>query len=63
MAIVTAFKEWHPELEGSPEPINVIFDHKNLEYLMSSKQLSRCQARWSEFLSQFNFKISYKPGP
>ena len=29
---------------------------------MSSKQLSRCQARWSKFLSHFNFKISYRPG-
>ena len=63
MAIVRAFEEWQPELEGSPKPINVIFNHKNLEYFMFSKQLSRRQARWSEFLSQFNFKISYKPGP
>ena len=63
MAIVRAFEEWQPELERSPEPINVISDHKNLEYFMSSKLLSRRQARWSEFLSQFNFKISYKPGP
>ena len=51
MAIVKAFEEWRPELEGLPEPINVISDHKNLEYFMSSKQLSRRQARWSEFLS------------
>ena len=29
---------------------------------MSSKCLSCCQARWSEFLSRFNFKISYHPG-
>ena len=29
---------------------------------MSSKRLSRCQARWSAFLSRFNFKISYWPG-
>ena len=62
MAIVRAFEEWRPELEKLPEPINVISNHKNLEYFMFSKQLSRCQARWSDFLSQFNFKISYKPG-
>ena len=37
MAIVRAFEKWQPELEESPEPINVIFDHKNLEYFMSSK--------------------------
>ena len=45
IAIVRAFEEWQPELEESPEPINVIFDHKSLEYFMSSKQLSRRQAR------------------
>ena len=63
MAIVRAFKEWQPELEGLPEPINVISDHKNLKYFMSFKRLFTPQARWSEFLLQFNFKISYKPGP
>ena len=29
---------------------------------MSTKQLSHCQAWWSEFLSRFNFKIVYRPG-
>ena len=29
---------------------------------MSTKQLSRRQARWSEFLSRFNFVIQYRPG-
>ena len=62
MAIVQAFEEWRPKLEGSPKPVNVISDHKNLEYFMSSKWLSRHQARWSKFLSRFNFKISYQPG-
>ena len=34
VAIVRAFKEWRPELEGSPKPISVISDHKNLEYFI-----------------------------
>ena len=62
MAIVRAFEEWRPELEGSSTPIDVITDHKNLEYFMSTKQLSRRQARWSEFLSRFNYHITYRPG-
>ena len=37
MAIIRAFKEWHSELEGSTYPINVITDHKNLEYFMFIK--------------------------
>ena len=64
LAIVRAFEEWHPELAGTPveEPIKILTDHKNLEYFMTSKQLNRRQARWAEFLSEFNFKISYRPG-
>ena len=62
MAIVRCFEEWRPELEGSAHPISVISDHKNLEYFASTKQLSRRQARWSEFLSRFDFKIVYRPG-
>lgn len=64
LAIIRAFEEWHPELAGTPieDPIRIITDHKNLEYFMSTKQLNRRQARWAEFLSEFNFKISYRPG-
>ena len=29
---------------------------------MTSKQLNRRQARWAEFLSEFNFRITYHPG-
>jgi hypothetical protein len=45
-----------------PLPIQVITDHKNLEYFMTSKQLNRRQARWVEFLSRFQFKLTYRPG-
>ena len=62
MVIVRAFEVWRPELEGSALPIKVISDHKNLEYFASTKQLSRRQTRWSEFLSRFDYKIVYRPG-
>ena len=39
LAIICAFKEWWPELEGSAFPLKVITDHQNLEYFMSTKQL------------------------
>ncbi|KAG0154825.1 hypothetical protein PDIDSM_395 [Penicillium digitatum] len=54
--------EWRPELEGTPSPVKVITDHRNLEYFTTTKLLNRRQARWSEFLSRFNFKITYRPG-
>lgn len=62
MAIIRCFETWRPELEGSAFPIHVLSDHKNLEYFMTTNTLSRRQARWSEYLSRFNFKIVYQPG-
>ncbi|MBW0584112.1 hypothetical protein O181_123827, partial [Austropuccinia psidii MF-1] len=37
-------------------------DHSSLQYFMSSKILTRCQAHWAEFLSEFHFSITYPPG-
>jgi len=59
MIIVHAFEKWWSELEDSIYSVEMITDHKNLEYFMSTKQLSRHQARWSEFLSRFNYRIAY----
>ena len=41
------------------ELIRVINDHRNLEHFMTIKQFNRKQARWTEFLFEFNFKIKY----
>jgi hypothetical protein len=62
MAIIRAFEEWQPELEGTLHPIQVLSNHKNLEYFMSTKLLNHCLTQWAEFLSHFNFKIIYCPG-
>ena len=62
LAIINAFELWKSKLEKTEEPVQVVTDHKNLEYFMSSKFLNRRQARWSEFLSKFNFEIIYRPG-
>src|SRR5258708_7431269 len=62
LAIFEAFKNWRHFLEGSAEVIDTVTDHKNLEYFTSSKKLSRRQARWAEFLGQFNMKVRFRPG-
>jgi len=62
LAIVRAFEEWRPHLEGSSHPVHVLSDHKNLEYFMSMKLLNHQQARWSELLSRFDFRIVYRHG-
>ena len=62
LAIFEAFRVWRHYLEGSGTPIDVLTDHKNLEYFSTTKVLTRRQARWSEYLSQFNLVIRFRPG-
>jgi hypothetical protein len=62
MAIVRAFEEWRPELQSVENPIQVLSNHKNLGYIMSTKLQNNRQARWSQFLSQLNFRIVYRAG-
>jgi hypothetical protein len=62
LAIVASFKEWRHYLEGTSLPIKVLTDHRSLEYFTTSKQLNRRQTRWSEYLADFHFKITYRPG-
>jgi len=61
LAIFEAFRTWHHYLEGSTSPIDIIADHKNLEYFSTSKVLSCQQAQWSKFLSQFHLVIHFCP--
>lgn len=64
LAIIRSFETWEPKLMSTPadKPVKVLTDHKNLKYFMTTKQLTSRQARWAEFLSAFNFVISYRPG-
>ena len=40
LAIFEAFKIWQHYLEGPAYPIDVVMDHKNLEYFSTTKVLS-----------------------
>jgi len=57
MAIIKALEEWRPECEGAAHPLQLITDHKKLEYFMIKKLLNQRQARWSEFLTRLDNKI------
>jgi hypothetical protein len=57
LMIFEAFNHWRQYLEGSGTLVDVVTNHKNLEYFATTKLLTRHQARWSEFLSQFNMII------
>ena len=45
LAIFEAFKIWQHYLEGSTSPIDIVTDHKNLEYFSTTKILTCWQAR------------------
>ena len=62
LAIFEAFRSWRHYLEGSALPVDIVTDHKNLVYFSTSKVLTQRQARWSEYLSQFNLVIRFRPG-
>jgi len=62
LAIVQAFHEWKRYTRGNTKPIRVLTDHKNLVTFMTTKELKERQARWMQELSQYNFKIEYRPG-
>ena len=47
LAIFEAFKSWRHYLEGAGTPIDVVTDHKNLEYFSMMKLLTQQQAHWS----------------
>ncbi|KAH9263405.1 hypothetical protein BASA83_013193 [Batrachochytrium salamandrivorans] len=52
LAVVDSFKHWRHFLQGGHHPVTVLCDHKNLEYFMTTKKLTRRQARWSLELSE-----------
>jgi hypothetical protein len=62
LAIFNAFCIWQHYLEGTPKPVDVLTNHKNLEYFATTKLLTRRQAWWSKYLSAFNMMICYQPG-
>ena len=62
LAFFKAFSNWHHYLEGSTKPIDIVTDHKNLEYFSTTKLLTHHQACWPEFLCQFNLAVQYHPG-
>ncbi|MBW0557211.1 hypothetical protein O181_096926, partial [Austropuccinia psidii MF-1] len=62
LVIVWALKRWRDFLLSLSSPFEVLTVHSSLQYFMTSKVLTRRQAHWAEFLSEFHFTITYRPG-
>jgi len=60
LAIIRALTKWRTDLLGVP--FTVLTDHKTLENFNTQRDLSRRQACWMEFMSQYDAKIVYVRG-
>ena len=61
LAIVKCLAEWRGELIGLQKPFTIFTDHNNLTYFMSSRKLTERHVRWSQILSQYDFRLNYRP--
>src|SRR5258707_5362996 len=61
LAIMCALEEWRHFLEGSNQKFEIHTDHKNLSYFQEAHKLNHRQARWSLYLSRFDFVLTHKP--
>jgi len=61
-AIYDAFKRWQHHLEGAGTPIDVVTDHRNLQYFSTTKVLTRQQARCSETFPSSTWLSVSDPG-
>lgn len=64
LAIVQAFKEWRPELEGlrNTDEFEVLTDHEPLKYFAEKRTLNARQIRWMQLLAGYRFTLKYRPG-
>ena len=61
LAVVRCLKVWRHFLEGMTTKFEIWTDYKNLKYFMKIQKLNRRQARWTLYLSIFNFILKHVP--
>ncbi len=62
LAIVRCLEQWRHFLEGARHQVEIWTDHRNLEYFRTAQDLNRRQARWSLYLSRFDYSPPSPPG-
>ena len=60
--VIFGFKCRHPLFLGASHPIHICTDHKNLQYFHDLCRITGCQARWIEYLQDFNYTLEHIPG-
>ena len=61
LAVIPALKTWQHYLHGSPFPIQVFTNHKNLTYFCKAQALNCQQAHWLLDLADFNLIMIHVP--
>ena len=62
LAVIRCLEAWRHFLKGTVVKFEIWTDHKNLEYFMKAQKLNRRQARWTLYLSRFDFTLKHIPG-
>ena len=60
--VIFSFKNACSLFLGVKHPIIVHTDHKNLQYFREPQKISGCQARWLEYLQDFDYELKHIPG-
>ena len=60
--VIRGLKIWKHYLRGSPFPVKVFTNHKNLLYFKEPCKLNRRQARWMLDISDYGLKLIHVPG-
>src|SRR5438270_12889720 len=60
LAILKALTKWEDKLIG--HKIHIITDHKALDFFKTQARLSNRQFQWINYMSQFDFDITYVKG-
>ena len=62
LSVIKSLEQWKHYVEGAHHQFEIWNDHANLQWFMKHQDLNRRQARWAQYLSQFNFKWLHKAG-
>jgi hypothetical protein len=62
LSIIYAIKAFRYMLLGAKEKFLVQSDHNNLKYFKSARKITPRQARWMEFLEDYDFELEHLPG-
>jgi len=60
--IIKGLQNWRHWLERTCLLVQILTDHKNLEYFVKPQILNQRQMHWLELLTHYNYEIHYRPG-